>query len=115
MYDFLIVVNETTGNFVNVSVMPYVDIVISSLTTVKCSVVTPTSWVEGVSCMSAIIDHCYHSLVINPYGCHYVTLKSILQGSYEDVYFDEDVIFMEHNSCNFKQCVQAINNNAEAV
>ena len=48
-YDFLIVVNETIGNFVNVSIMPYADIVISSLTKVKCSVATPTSWVGGVS------------------------------------------------------------------
>lgn len=33
-YDFLIVVDETIGNFVNVSVLPYADIVVSSLTKV---------------------------------------------------------------------------------
>jgi cystathionine gamma-synthase len=33
-YDFLIVVDETVGNFVNVSVLPYADIVVSSLTKV---------------------------------------------------------------------------------
>lgn len=33
-YDFLIVIDETIGNFVNVSVMPYADIVVSSLTKV---------------------------------------------------------------------------------
>jgi len=31
-YDFLIVVDETIGNFVNVDVLPYADIVVSSLT-----------------------------------------------------------------------------------
>jgi len=31
-YDFLIVVDETIGNFVNVQVLPYADIVVSSLT-----------------------------------------------------------------------------------
>lgn len=31
-YDFLIVVDETIGNFCNVSVLPYADMVVSSLT-----------------------------------------------------------------------------------
>lgn len=30
-YDFLIVIDETIGNFVNVEVLPYADIVVSSL------------------------------------------------------------------------------------
>jgi cystathionine gamma-synthase len=33
-YDFLLVVDETIGNFVNVDVLPYVDVVVSSLTKV---------------------------------------------------------------------------------
>jgi cystathionine gamma-synthase len=33
-YDFFIVVDETVGNFANVEVLPYVDIVVSSLTKV---------------------------------------------------------------------------------
>jgi len=33
-YDFLIVVDETIGNFVNVEVLPYADILVSSLTKV---------------------------------------------------------------------------------
>lgn len=33
-YEFLIVVDETIGNFVNVEVMPYADVVVSSLTKV---------------------------------------------------------------------------------
>lgn len=33
-YDFLIVVDETIGNFVNVEVVPYADIVVSSLSKV---------------------------------------------------------------------------------
>lgn len=30
-YDFLIVIDETIGNFINVEVLPYADIVVSSL------------------------------------------------------------------------------------
>ena len=33
-YEFLLIVDETIGNFVNVEVMPYADIVVSSLTKV---------------------------------------------------------------------------------
>ena len=33
-YEFLIIVDETIGNFVNVEVMPYADVVVSSLTKV---------------------------------------------------------------------------------
>ena len=33
-YDFLIVIDETIGNFVNVEVLPYADMVVSSLTKV---------------------------------------------------------------------------------
>lgn len=33
-YDFLIVIDETVGNFVNVQVLPYADILVSSLTKV---------------------------------------------------------------------------------
>ena len=33
-YDFLVVVDETIGNFVNVEVLPYADIVVSSLSKV---------------------------------------------------------------------------------
>ena len=33
-YDFLIVIDETIGNFVNVEVLPYADVVVSSLSKV---------------------------------------------------------------------------------
>lgn len=33
-YDFCVVVDETVGNFINVNVLPYADVVVSSLTKV---------------------------------------------------------------------------------
>lgn len=33
-YDFAVVVDETVGNFLNVHVLPYADVVVSSLTKV---------------------------------------------------------------------------------
>jgi cystathionine gamma-synthase len=35
-YDFLIVIDETIGNFANVEVFPYSDVVVSSLSKVFC-------------------------------------------------------------------------------
>lgn len=53
--------------------------------------------------------------MLNPNGKHYTTLKSTLQKEFEDIYFDEDAIFMERNSRNFRRRVQVINENAEAI
>ena len=54
------------------------------------------------------------SLVLNPKGRHYASLKSQTT-FYEDTYFDEDALFMERNSRNFAQRVRVIDENAQAV
>lgn len=74
------------------------------------------SWVEGMpSYLDIGPSLILFSLVINPRGKHYSALKSTLQDSYEDVYFDEDAIFMERNSRQFKRRVPIINKNTEAI
>ncbi|KAL6298202.1 PLP-dependent transferase [Sparassis latifolia] len=98
-YDFLIVVDETLGNFVNVEVLPYADIVVSSLS----KVFSGDSNVMG------------GSLILNPRGKHYPTLKAHLAENYEDSYFDEDAIFMERNSRDFKRRIEVIDANTLAV
>lgn len=52
---------------------------------------------------------------VNPSRKHYSSLKAQLQSSYEDIYFDEDAIFMERNSRNFAKRVPLIDDNAAAV
>ncbi|KAG8839950.1 hypothetical protein FRB91_006706 [Serendipita sp. 411] len=54
-------------------------------------------------------------LVLNPQGKHYNKLRPELVSFYEDVYWDEDAIFLERNSRDFTTRVYAINQNAEAV
>ncbi|KAJ8502034.1 hypothetical protein ONZ45_g11910 [Pleurotus djamor] len=98
-YDFLIVVDETIGNYTNVRVQKYSDIIVSSLT----KVFSGYSNVMG------------GSLILNPTSRHYQALKSWMEGNYEDVYFDQDAIFMERNSRNFKPRSRLINTNTEAV
>ncbi|KAF7796380.1 hypothetical protein EIP86_007557 [Pleurotus ostreatoroseus] len=98
-HDFLIVVDDSIGNFVNVEVLPYADIVVSSLT----KVFSGDSNVMG------------GSLVLNPRGRHYAALKAHLAHTYEDAYFGEDAIFMERNSRDFRARVRRIDANTAAV
>ncbi|KAG6830377.1 hypothetical protein H0H92_001014 [Tricholoma furcatifolium] len=98
-YDFLIVIDETIGNFINVEVLPYADIVVSSLSKV----------------FSGVANVMGGSLVLNP-GCkHYITLKGYMDANFEDLYFNEDVIYMERNSRDFKRRIRTIDINTAAV
>ena len=54
------------------------------------------------------------SIVLNPRGRHYVALKSHMN-TYEDTYFDEDALVMEHNSRDLAQRVQIIDENSYAL
>ncbi|KAH9074310.1 PLP-dependent transferase [Lactarius deliciosus] len=98
-YDFLIVVDDSIGNFINVETLPFADMVATSLT----KLFSGDSNVMG------------GSLVLNPARKHYTALKERLLTRYEDVYFDEDAIFMERNSRNFSQRAAKIDANAERV
>lgn len=98
-YDFAVVVDETIGNFINVDIFPYADIVVSSLTKVfagECNVMGG-------------------SAIINPQGKYYGRLKKIMEFEYEDNYWPEDAIFMERNSRDFVSRIQRINVSAEAI
>jgi cystathionine gamma-synthase len=98
-YDFAIVVDETVGNFVNVHVLPYADIVVSSLTKVfsgDCNVMGG-------------------SLVLNPNRRFYEQLKNYFEEDYEDFFWAEDAIYLERNSRDFAERNDKINQNAEAV
>ena len=56
-----------------------------------------------------------NSLVLNPQGRHYQALKKYMDDKFEDFYYDEDAIFMERNSRDFKQRIRIIDSNAEAI
>lgn len=98
-YDFAVVVDETIGNFINIHVLPYADVVVSSLT----KVFTGEANVMG------------GAAVLNPQGRYYEALKEVLNRDYEDNYWCEDAIFMERNSRDFVSRIQRINTNAEAI
>jgi cystathionine gamma-synthase len=98
-YDFAVVVDETIGTFANVNVLPYADIVVSSLTKIfsgDCNVMGG-------------------SAIFNPNGRYYAALKRWARTEYEDTYWPEDVMFMERNSRDFASRIDRINANAEAI
>jgi cystathionine gamma-synthase len=55
------------------------------------------------------------SLVLNPARRHYQQLKANMVASYEDIYFDEDAIYMERNSRDFRRRIPVIDENTEAI
>jgi cystathionine gamma-synthase len=98
-YDFAVVVDETIGTFANINVLPYADIVVSSLTKIfsgDCNVMGG-------------------SAIFNPNGKYYSTLKDWARRELEDTYWAEDVMFMERNSRDFASRIDRINVNAEAI
>lgn len=98
-YSFAVVIDETVGNFINVNVLPYTDIVVSSLT----KIFSGDSNVMG------------GSAVLNPHGRFYKTLKETFASEYEDLVWAEDAVFLERNSRDFISRIERINATTEAV
>ncbi|KAE8375319.1 pyridoxal phosphate-dependent transferase [Aspergillus bertholletiae] len=98
-YDFAVVVDETVGNFLNINVLPYADIVVSSLT----KIFSGDSNVMG------------GSAVLNPHGCYYSSLKETFARDYEDNLWAEDAIFLERNSRDFVSRIEKINSTTEEI
>jgi Cystathionine beta-lyases/cystathionine gamma-synthases len=98
-FDFAVVIDETVGNFINVNVLPYADIVVSSLT----KIFSGDSNVMG------------GSAVLNPQGPFYKSLKETFASEYEDLVWAEDAVFLERNSRDFISRIEKINATTEAV
>ncbi|KAF2459311.1 pyridoxal phosphate-dependent transferase [Lineolata rhizophorae] len=98
-YDFYVVVDETVGNFLNVNVLPYADVVVSSLT----KIFSGDSNVMG------------GSAIINPNSKNFGLLKETWAIEYADNYWSEDAVFLERNSRDFVSRIERVNKNAEAI
>lgn len=98
-FKFAVVVDETVGNLLNISVMQYADMVVSSLT----KVFSGDSNVMG------------GSLILNPLTPMYGQLKKYFDENYEDTYWAEDALYLERNSRDFVERSKRINENAAKV
>ncbi|SCU82773.1 LAMI_0C00848g1_1 [Lachancea mirantina] len=96
-YGFFIVADETIGGFVNIDVLPYADIVCSSLTKIF----------SGDSNVMA------GSLVLNPRSRVYGFAQEFMTSSCEDLLWCEDAIYLERNSRDFVSRTLKINANTE--
>ncbi|CAI5758778.1 unnamed protein product [Candida verbasci] len=91
-YNFAVVVDETVGNFLNIHVLPFADIICSSLTKVF----------SGDSNVLA------GSLILNPDSKYYPKLKEFFNQDYEDLFWAEDALWLERNSRDFVERVKKI-------
>ncbi|KAJ3182905.1 hypothetical protein HDU85_002508 [Gaertneriomyces sp. JEL0708] len=98
-HGFLIVVDETVGNFVNVHALKWADMVVSSLT----KIFSGDSNVMG------------GSAVLNPQSPHYAAMKAAMHSLYEDNLFSLDAVFLERNSRTFRNRIARINQTAEQL
>ncbi|WVQ64823.1 uncharacterized protein L199_002992 [Kwoniella botswanensis] len=98
-YGFVIVVDETIGNFINVEVVEFADIVVSSLTKI----------------FSGDANVMGGSLILNPNSPLFEHLKAAQSEIYEDNYYPEDAVYMERNSRDYRGRIKRVNDNAYDV
>lgn len=51
-------------------------------------------------------------MILNPNGPMYSDLKAVLAEEYEDLYYPEDVVYMERNSRDYRNRIKKVNDNA---
>jgi cystathionine gamma-synthase len=98
-YNFPIIVDETLGNYLNVQLFPYCDVVVSSLTKLF-------SGMGNVIC---------GGMMLNPTSQFYGQFKAHMEATYEDSLFDSDALVLEMNSREFVSRTATTNRNAEAL
>ncbi|GAM40295.1 hypothetical protein TCE0_038f12539 [Talaromyces pinophilus] len=98
-YHFAVVCDETIGTFINVDVLPYVDVVITSLT----------------KAFSGACNVMGGSAVLNIKSPWYDLLKSKLNELHEDLVFPLDAKVLLHNCLDFPTRIRKMNTNALAI
>ncbi|KAK0232462.1 pyridoxal phosphate-dependent transferase [Armillaria nabsnona] len=98
-YRFPLIVDETVGNFLNVQLLPYADVITCSLTKV----------------FSGLANVMGGAFLLNPASKHYLAFKAYMDTNFEDTYFSEDAVCIEANSQDMKRRVRMIDRNAEAI
>jgi cystathionine gamma-synthase len=98
-FDFHVIVDDTIGTAVNLDLMPFCDVLCTSLTKMFSG---------GCNVMGGSVTVCPHSK-------SKTDLHDILTSQYTDTYFPLDVLVMEENSRDFVERVRVANRNAEAI
>ncbi|MBI2432477.1 MAG: PLP-dependent transferase [Candidatus Hydrogenedentes bacterium] len=94
-----LIVDDTPGTFANIDVLPWADMVVSSLT----------------KSFSGVGDVMAGSVVLNPESALYNALAPLVREQFEDLFWEEDAAALEENSRDFPERMQVVNKNAEAL
>jgi len=98
-HGFVVACDETLGTFVNVDVLPFVDIAMTSLT----KIFSGASNVMG------------GSVLLNPRSKYYDTLHARLDAEWEDILFPADISVLAANCGDFVERVKYCSHTAIAV
>ncbi|KAJ6611962.1 pyridoxal phosphate-dependent transferase [Mycena sp. CBHHK59/15] len=98
-YNFPIIIDETAGGYVNMQILPYCDVVVSSITKL----------------FSGHANVLGGALMLNPASRFYAQFKTYMEATYEDSYFDNEALVMELNSREVVSRTAIVNRNAEAL
>ncbi|KAJ7724182.1 pyridoxal phosphate-dependent transferase [Mycena maculata] len=98
-FSFPIIIDETVTGYLNTQMLPYCDVVVSSLTKL----------------FSGLANVLGGAMLLNPSSRFYPEFKAYMEATYEDSFFDSDALVMEMNSREFTQRTRVVNNNAEKL
>jgi cystathionine gamma-synthase len=98
-YGFAIVLDDTIATSVNLDLLPYTDIICTSLTKM----------------FSGACNVMGGSITLNPESPHYHAFSSKLQSNKVDSYFPSDVLIMAANSADFPPRVRKANESASIL
>lgn len=98
-HDFLLVVDDTLAACINHDVLPYADVVVTSL----------TKYFSGYG------DVLAGSVTLNPASKHAHWLQAALSSDFDELLCDADVEVLEHNSRSVWERVEVINHNANRL
>lgn len=98
-YGFVLVIDDTLAACINQNVLPYADVVVTSL----------TKYFSGYG------DVLAGSAILNSASKHADRLRTALQDDFEDMLIDADAEVLEKNSRDVRERVSVINSNAEIL
>lgn len=98
-HDFILVVDDTLAACINQNVLPFADVVVTSLT-------------KYFSGYGDVLAGC---VTLNPRSRHAAFLENALQADFEELLIDADVEVLEKNSRDVRERVTIINHNADIL
>ncbi|KAJ7789388.1 pyridoxal phosphate-dependent transferase [Mycena olivaceomarginata] len=98
-YNFPLIVDETVGGYVNLQLLPYCDVVVSSLTKL----------------FSGLANVLGGAMMLNPASRFYSKFKAHMNATYSDNLFDSDALVLEMNSREYIDRIAITSHNAETL